>query len=1194
MEAMQRQLAEKEQANELIKERMKELLGKYKIMQKKNAALKKRVLEDNALAEGAQVATDTPGKNERIEELEELLLQSKEKIEALENATHDDSRVHELENQVENQNEKIGALENHILVMQDENKSDDSQQNAEIEQLRKTLEEYTARNAELESQIQEANGVKEQCREFSESIQALRAECVQHESVIETLQEQLNKKSEECSSLIEISNTSTQDGDNAMRTALSDKEKECTGLLEEIKELKSSQKTATEEGNTDELHSLVVEKENECNHLIRQVEEYEKLLEEKRIECTSLGEEKGTLVEKVNDLVDQLNDSRKLLEEKREEGKNLYKGLEGDFSEKASDLVDQLSESKKSLEEKHSECKILSEQMEALNSSLEQARDECEGFKQQATSTEQLRASLDEKTQECAGLMEQLDSLKASQGDDADAERRIEEKESECLELRRRLEDCMHLQESLTAKEVECSNLLEKLEALQSVSSEDDRQELVSRLAVAEAKAVVALEACVVATASSQKTSPEQEEKIASLRVKGQEWQKKASELAKRFKVLKKRYQGEIEKSKSLRARCMFFSLQKIERGFGLNKCMSSWKQITHAKQIREKQGLIQKLESELKDSEEERNRLVTTSTGQDASIKKLKTLLNETREHVESSRREKEESSLPPPGFDARKHILCCVEVSTNSENTIWLCVDATSRNAGDNEGDDENPANRLEWVNEPTFRKWMQVKNVKRYQVPEVVQSIIRRECSENVKEAEEQTAWAMSQIESLKTDLANYKRRAQIALKKAQEDAKRHSSKHLETENQAKAQLESELARITRLMDQQHQDIELLQSEKRSLDVALATSNRDLAASAKMYKKLEQSIGERMESMRSALEVSHEERVKEEAERTKDAISSLGTQLNQLEANIVAVESERDQSVQAAAKLEEEKRVVEVELRHCTVKLDMVQQELEALRATAQNGKRNTHRKEATRPTTPPENRIAPETLLEPENTCVPDDGVDTHRRRKSMIITHGSNEGVGAALKAAADSTAPRMERSVSHDSTAWGDIDMDMDLDHPTSSVASVVESTVSNAMFVEQLDILHNQHSRDRIVWQNEIDNLKEKLEELELERFELGQETSKLKEELESINRAKVREKQLGGAALGGGASDSASSPSKQENLTYLKNVVYKYMSAGEASERQTLLPVVATILQFSPDETSKVKTVLETQGAGGGSSWW
>ena len=42
--------------------------------------------------------------------------------------------------------------------------------------------------------------------------------------------------------------------------------------------------------------------------------------------------------------------------------------------------------------------------------------------------------------------------------------------------------------------------------------------------------------------------------------------------------------------------------------------------------------------------------------------------------------------------------------------------------------------------------------------------------------------------------------------------------------------------------------------------------------------------------------------------------------------------------------------------------------------------------------------------------------------------------------------------------------------------------------------------------------------------------------------------------------------------------NLEYLKNIVVQYMSLNDATQKQTLERVLATLLQFSPSETKEI----------------
>ncbi|CAN0375179.1 unnamed protein product [Ectocarpus sp. 12 AP-2014] len=63
----------------------------------------------------------------------------------------------------------------------------------------------------------------------------------------------------------------------------------------------------------------------------------------------------------------------------------------------------------------------------------------------------------------------------------------------------------------------------------------------------------------------------------------------------------------------------------------------------------------------------------------------------------------------------------------------------------------------------------------------------------------------------------------------------------------------------------------------------------------------------------------------------------------------------------------------------------------------------------------------------------------------------------------------------------------------------------------------------------------------------------------------------------------------DDATGP---EKMTYLKNVVKRFVMS-DGTERQRLVPVVATILSFSPAETSEVGKAVAAAAAGGATSW-
>jgi chromosome segregation ATPase len=68
-------------------------------------------------------------------------------------------------------------------------------------------------------------------------------------------------------------------------------------------------------------------------------------------------------------------------------------------------------------------------------------------------------------------------------------------------------------------------------------------------------------------------------------------------------------------------------------------------------------------------------------------------------------------------------------------------------------------------------------------------------------------------------------------------------------------------------------------------------------------------------------------------------------------------------------------------------------------------------------------------------------------------------------------------------------------------------------------------------------------------------------------------------------GPAGGSTTSDEACDP--MLSTAYLKNIVVQYMLAPHHGERKTLLPVLATMLQFSRKETEQIQNALKTEGS-------
>ncbi|KAD7479106.1 hypothetical protein R6Q59_008062 [Mikania micrantha] len=116
----------------------------------------------------------------------------------------------------------------------------------------------------------------------------------------------------------------------------------------------------------------------------------------------------------------------------------------------------------------------------------------------------------------------------------------------------------------------------------------------------------------------------------------------------------------------------------------------------------------------------------------------------------------------------------------------------------------------------------------------------------------------------------------------------------------------------------------------------------------------------------------------------------------------------------------------------------------------------------------------------------------------------------------------------------------------------------------SNTSVAEQqiLILARQQAQREEELAQSQrhILALQEELEELERENRLHSQQEAMLKEELRNMERSKKRE---------------------GVDMTYLKNVIVKLLETGEVG---ALLPVIAMLLQFSPDELQKCQNAYRT----------
>jgi hypothetical protein len=133
-------------------------------------------------------------------------------------------------------------------------------------------------------------------------------------------------------------------------------------------------------------------------------------------------------------------------------------------------------------------------------------------------------------------------------------------------------------------------------------------------------------------------------------------------------------------------------------------------------------------------------------------------------------------------------------------------------------------------------------------------------------------------------------------------------------------------------------------------------------------------------------------------------------------------------------------------------------------------------------------------------------------------------------------------------------------------------------------LFATQFEYLQSQHARERIEWLREIEQLRERCEDGESRLRLLEQQNELLKEEIREAQRAQERSARLG---MIGEPPHGTNAEQQHETLTYLKNVVHKFLVAKQTNERRTLLPVVATMLQFSPQETAQARAAIDAEAS-------
>lgn len=146
------------------------------------------------------------------------------------------------------------------------------------------------------------------------------------------------------------------------------------------------------------------------------------------------------------------------------------------------------------------------------------------------------------------------------------------------------------------------------------------------------------------------------------------------------------------------------------------------------------------------------------------------------------------------------------------------------------------------------------------------------------------------------------------------------------------------------------------------------------------------------------------------------------------------------------------------------------------------------------------------------------------------------------------------------------------------------AAATQLKQTAAESHHAEQqiLQMARVQAQRDE-----ETGRLKVKIQRL-ADEIRLREQALSARDAEKDGLRRRVEELQ-GEAARAKELLDDATGP---EKLTYLKNVVKKFVMS-DGTERQRLVPVVATILSFSPAETSEVDRAVAASAGGAAGSW-
>ncbi|CAK9114018.1 GRIP and coiled-coil domain-containing protein 2 (185 kDa Golgi coiled-coil protein) (GCC185) [Durusdinium trenchii] len=1177
VEAKDAVIADKEQQHKAVLVRLKEIIGPFKSLQKKHAALKQQAAaaeEERCKLQGELQASRNKAEEGqlKISSLQEMLdeaLSPREKPSDLARAEELGHRVAELEQQLKDSQSVSEEAQASLKAAEDarqQEQSDAEELRQQVAELQQTLENE---NRQLQQKQEEEN--RAQADELRQRVATLQQQLEDAKVATEEAQRREQTQAEEArQQLAELKqaledNEQRESGEQeGAQACVEQLEQKIADLQSQLRESNGANQAAT--ASLAEAVEARKREQAQAEELQLQVAELQQALEDSNTQANHEEEELvPALRKRVADLEQQLDSNG-----------SHPGGEENALREQVAELEQQLEESREANDKAQTQAQVAQEEVFQLQQQLESA------------SPAQVPTQPESDAQV---LQVENENLQA----------RVADLEVHSLEMNRLATE----NQDLTARVAELEGAA-------------------AAIAAAEATALVAIDASVHAAMETQvehqiatDATARLESELADKTQAAQDWQKKATEFAKRFKLAKAKLAkvGQASKASEQKqaASVLYLGLlhaHHATRASLVQRAFSCWREkvsmqlrsqlearaeeVQHtveAQQRELKESLEQRVEAFHKESVEQKRQIEAHET----RVEELEELVSQLRSQLQEQEALATQRIGAPPGFDPTRHVRCVVEV----DDTLWVGVDGSLRDA--------SAASGVEWVSAQTIGAWVGEDPGKhRFELPKPVQEQVRRQEAAKVQEAKEEAAWAMSQAEALKSDLANYKRRAQIALKKAQDEARRFGARAEASEQQQRQQLESELARVTRLMDTKQEEIETVQAGRSAVEAELAQARRELENAVSQHSKMEQSISDRIEDMRATMTASHKANLEQlQADHDRE-VQALRADADARNTKLEKAETALEEQVAVADAAEVEKDKLEAHMHRLEIELADAQAKLKEAEAKAAEAAAAKQLSSASLSANASHHNQQPP--LPHRNSTLGRRGSSQHERktglrapkRRDSLMGKPDPEHTGLEKLEIGLGGRPKSlsVEALSPDGSDDADGDQLQDEDLDDASPKPYADSTLSagsNHLFVEQLDSLHHQHARERIVWQRKMENLREQIEEMEMETRLLHEQNKVLKEEIRDHERTRLRQEALGDGPAAASAGDSVGSTNqrKEENLTYLKNVLYKYMAAKEASERQTLLPVVGTILQFSPAELSAIKTALDREsgsvGAGG-----